>query len=239
MYAVSLIFQRETYAPALLRQKAKRLRKETGNPNYHTGDKIDQSASNQQVFWTNIVRPVKMLALSPIILGLSMLTAVAYGILYLIFTTISEMFQTNYGIVNNVGLVYLGAGVGQFAGLLMLGWISDPLVAKMAKRAGGEPKPEYRLPPMLPGGAMLPLGLLIYGWSAEYQVHWFVPMIGQFLIGVSMITVFIPVSTYLVDAFTVYAASATAANTVFRSFGRCPSSFGRPTDVRKPWSGLG
>ncbi|KAH6682203.1 major facilitator superfamily domain-containing protein [Plectosphaerella plurivora] len=219
VYVISLIFQQETYPPALLRRKAARLRKETGNPHYRAADKLDQSSSNQQMFWTSIVRPIKMLALSPIILGLSMLTAVAYGILYLLFTTMSDMFQEYYGIVTNVGLVYLASGLGQFAGLLCLGWFSDPLVARMAKRAGGEPKPEYRLPPMLPGGAMLPIGLLIYGWSAHYRVFWFVPLIGQFLIGVSMITVFIPVLTYLVDAFTMYAASASAANTVFRSAG--------------------
>jgi MFS family permease len=89
----------------------------------------------------------------------------------------------------------------------------------MVKSAKGEAKPEYRLPPMIPGGAMLPIGLLIYGWTVYYSVFWFVPIIGQFLIGFSMIMIFVPVSTYLVDAFTVYAASATAANTVLRSIG--------------------
>ena len=34
-----------------------------------------------------------------------------------------------------------------------------------------------------------------------------------------MIGVFMPIGTYLVDAFTIYAASAMAANTVLRSFG--------------------
>lgn len=80
-------------------------------------------------------------------------------------------------------------------------------------------KPEYRLPPTILGGSMIPIGLLIYGWTAEYRVFWFVPVLGTFLIGFGMITVFTPVGTYLVDAFPMYAASATAANTVFRSVG--------------------
>jgi hypothetical protein len=46
-----------------------------------------------------------------------------------------------------------------------------------------------------------------------------VPVVATTLIGLGAICVFMPVATYLVDAFTEYAASATAANTVFRSVG--------------------
>ena len=72
---------------------------------------------------------------------------------------------------------------------------------------------------MLPGSAMVPVGLLLYGWTAQSQVFWFVPLIGTFLIGFGVINVFTPVGTYLVDAFSDYAASVTAANTGFRSIG--------------------
>jgi hypothetical protein len=48
---------------------------------------------------------------------------------------------------------------------------------------------------------------------------WVAPIIGMGFIGAGVITSFMPVTTYLVDAFTPYAASAAAANTVFRSVG--------------------
>lgn len=159
-----------------------------------------------------------MLFLSPIVFGLSLLTAIAYGTLYLLFTTVSEVFQTQYGIVTNVGLIYLGFGCGQIVGLVLFGLVSDPILRRMAA-GGGELKPEYRLPLMIPCSAIIPLGLLVYGWTAQYRVFWFVPVIGTFMIGFGMITVFTSVSTYLVDAFPTYAASATAANTVLRSIG--------------------
>ncbi|KAB8208909.1 hypothetical protein BDV34DRAFT_189727 [Aspergillus parasiticus] len=38
----------------------------------------------------------------------------------------------------------------------------------------GESKPEYRLPLMIFGTAMLPISPLLYGWSAEEHVHWIV-----------------------------------------------------------------
>ena len=213
--AVCGLMLQETHAPTILRQRTERLRKATQNMALQSV--LDSDKTHWQLFAQSIIRPTKMLCFSPIILGLSLLTAVAYGTLYLLFTTVNEVFITRYGIITNVGLVYLGFGAGQFAGLFVFGIVSDAILKRLAR--GGETKPEYRLPPMLPGGAMIPIGLLIYGWTAQYHVHWIVPLIGTFLIGFGMITVFTPVGTYLVDAFPEYAASATAANTVFRSIG--------------------
>lgn len=44
-----------------------------------------------------------------------------------------------------------------------------------------------------------------------------VPVIGTGVIGFGLLMTFMPASTYLVDVFTVHAASAMAANTVLRS----------------------
>ncbi len=78
-------------------------------------------------------------------------------------------------------------------------------------------KPEYRLPLLPVGAIFIPVGLFIYGWPAEYKVHWIVPIVGTGLIGVGNILVFFSIQTYLVDAFTFYAASALASNTIVRS----------------------
>ena len=64
---------------------------------------------------------------------------------------------------------------------------------------------------------LIPIGLFWYGWSAKAQAHWIVPIIGSSFVGVGMIGSFMPVQTYMIDAFTAYAASALAANTVLRS----------------------
>ncbi|KPM42383.1 hypothetical protein AK830_g4178 [Neonectria ditissima] len=212
-FVLSLISLRETHHPTVLSRKAKRLRESNGDP----GPQKRLGQHPLQLFFTSIIRPVKMLTMSPIILGLSLLAAVAYGVLYLLFTTLTEVFETRYGIITNVGLVYFGIGVGQIVGVIAFGSVSDAVVKKLAN--GGEMKPEYRLPVMIPGAAMIPLGLLLYGWTAQYYVHWFVPILGNFFVGVGVITVFIPVAAYVVDAYPVHAASATAATTVLRSIG--------------------
>ncbi len=37
-------------------------------------------------------------------------------------------------------------------------------------------KPEYRLRPLPVGAVLLPVGLFIYGWTAEYHTHWIAPV---------------------------------------------------------------
>ena len=43
------------------------------------------------------------------------------------------------------------------------------------------------------------------------------PIIGTSGVGLGLLATFMPISTYLVDAFTLHAASALAANTILRS----------------------
>ena len=65
------------------------------------------------------------------------------------------------------------------------------------------------------------------GWTAQNEIQWAVPILGTLFVGVGMLAAFMCVSTYLIDAYTRYAASAMAANTVLRSiFGAVFPLFG-------------
>ncbi|KAJ1018571.1 hypothetical protein NDA16_004853 [Ustilago loliicola] len=78
-------------------------------------------------------------------------------------------------------------------------------------------RPEYRLPLCFVGMLILPSGLLTFGWSAENQTHFMVPLIGSFLVGCAAILCFQTILVYLVDAFVPYSASATACAVLIRS----------------------
>ncbi|KAH8703333.1 putative MFS multidrug transporter [Talaromyces proteolyticus] len=213
---ISLIFMRESYAYVLLDRKAKRLRKETGNENLRSV--LDTGRSPKDLFIFSIVRPTKMLFLSPIVFLLSLYVAIIYGYLYLLFTTMTDVFEGQYGFSQgSVGLAYLGIGCGSIIGLFVCGMVSDRLLQYLTKKNGGVAKPEYRLPPMFITAWTVPLALFWYGWTAEKHVHWILPILGTACLGVGMLMAFMCTSTYLVDAYTIYAASAVAANTVFRS----------------------
>ena len=172
---------RETYAYVVLERKTKRLRKETNNP--HLRSALD-SGRGFQLFEIAIVRPLKLLFLSPIVFLMSFYMATVYGYLYLLFTTFSRVFGDQYVFSEtNIGLTYLGVGLGSFLGLVICGGLSDKLVASLSKRHGGLPKPEYRLPTMFGSAFIVPVGLFLYGWSAEEKVHWIVPIIGTVFLG--------------------------------------------------------
>lgn len=221
-----LLVMKESYAPVILQRKAERLRKETGNQFLRS--KLDIGLSPGDYFKRSAVRPAKMFLFSPIILITALYTALTYGYLYVMFTTMTAVFEGQYGFSTSlVGLAFLGLGVGSLLGVVLYSSTSDRYIArkaaeadKIAEETGTEKqgmKPEYRLPLLPLGSAFIPIGLFLYGWAAQYKVHWIVPIIGTALCGVGNILVFFCIQTYLVDAFTVYAASAIASNTIIRS----------------------
>ncbi|KAI7220293.1 MFS general substrate transporter [Hortaea werneckii] len=217
----------ETYAPTLLERKTTKLRKETGN--LHLRSKLDQQLPAHELFLRAIVRPTKLLFRSPICALMSLYMAFVYAILYLLFTTFTFVFEDNYGFSQGtVGLVYIGCGIGMLLGLAILGKTSDPLMQSLARKHNdGKVKPEYRLPMLIYAGPTIPAGLFLYGWTAQYHIQWAVPLLGTLFVGIGLIAAFMCINTYLVDTFTIYAASAMAANTVLRSlFGATFPLFG-------------
>lgn len=207
---------KETYAPVLLKEKTLKLRKETGNQSLRS--KLDNGLSPRDLFIRAIIRPTKMLLFSPIVALMSTFMAIVYGVLYLLFTTFTFVFTEKYGFSqDNVGLVYIGIGAGMLIGLLALGLTSDRLLRHLTTKHGGEMKPEYRLPPLIFAGLFTPIGLFLYGWTAQNNVQWAVPLLGTLFVGIGILAAFMCIQTYLIDAFTVHAASAIAANTVLRS----------------------
>jgi hypothetical protein len=152
---------------------------------------LDTGRTPKELFLYSIVRPTKMLFRSPIVFLLSLYVGVIYGYLYLLFTTITSVFQQQYNFSQGaVGLTYLGMGVGSLSGLFLIGATSDRLLNYLAAK-NGEKKPEYRLPPMVPGAIFVPISLFMYGWTAYYQTHWIVPIIGTSFLGTGMMITFV------------------------------------------------
>lgn len=183
-------FCRETYAPVLLARKTAKLQKETSNSALRS--KMDQGLTKKERMRRAVIRPIKMLVLSPIVSLMAVYVALVYGVLYLLYTTFTFVFQQYYGFsAANVGLVYIGSGIGMLLGLVLIGGASDRLLKSKAKKHGGELKPEYRLVPLM-WVAWLPCaGLFIYGWSVEYQIQWAVPLFGTLLFGLGIIAAMI------------------------------------------------
>ena len=88
--------------------------------------------------------------------------------------------------------------------------------ARQEKRTGSSaPTPELRLPFLQAGMVIVPVGLVLFAWSAG-RTHWIVPLLGAFIFGMGLLMGYVCIHSYLVDCFGKWAASALAAAVVTR-----------------------
>ncbi|KAK0782553.1 hypothetical protein LTR75_014386, partial [Friedmanniomyces endolithicus] len=107
-WTLIFFFVPETYAPVLLRRRAIRLRKETGDDRWKAPiEKMNKSVA-KTVLWS-CVRPFQLLVLDPMVLNLCLLCAILLGILYLFFGAFPLVFENNHGFNEwQTGLSFLG-----------------------------------------------------------------------------------------------------------------------------------
>jgi multidrug resistance protein len=93
---LSMLCLSETYEPVLLRRKAVRLRKETGNKNLQVRSDADIAEDKLEAFRSAMLMPLRMLFLSRPIFFTSLLTAIGYGYIYVLYTTLPTTFVETY-----------------------------------------------------------------------------------------------------------------------------------------------
>ncbi|KAL4936085.1 hypothetical protein BDV06DRAFT_233745 [Aspergillus oleicola] len=214
------IFNRETNPTVLLRRKTVRLRNELNRPELHSCYEKDTSTENMGVIHLilNLLTPIRLLVRSPITLIIAVYIATVYGCLYLLFTTITTVFQDIYGwSVAISGLAYLGLGFGALASQVLFGIVSDRIIRRQKARNNGVFKPEMRLPISVFFAIFVPISFFWYGWSVQAHTHWIVPIIGLFPFSFGMMGILATLQTYVIDCYPRYAASGVAAITVTRS----------------------
>ena len=219
-----LFFLQETYGPSILHKKAKKIRKETGNLEFKTEFEHPERTL-LKTLKGSIGRPFRLLGTQPIIQCLALYLAFTYGIMYLVMSTFPALWERRYNESVGVGgLNYISLGLGFFLGAQICAPINDQVYRRLKKKNKDVGKPEFRVPMMVPGAVLVPVGLFWYGWSAQARTHWIMPNIGACIFATGTIVSFQCIQTYVVDAYTRFAASGIAAATVLRSL----AGFGFP-----------
>lgn len=121
------------------------------------------------------------------------------------------------------GLSFLGAGIGNFMGTMVGGRLSDALLLRSRRLRGGASLLEDRLTANIwPCGFLfIPLGVLMFGWFAEYSISVWGCIVGFGIQCFGMSQVFSAGSAYLVDATPGRGASITAGANFCRMFVAC------------------
>ncbi|EDN93816.1 hypothetical protein SS1G_09683 [Sclerotinia sclerotiorum 1980 UF-70] len=215
-----VIVGKETSASVLIRRKTIALRKETGNPDLlsaYDAKKPAAALKFKAVLLTGIARPFRMMFSSPILPLLALWMSFIFGLIYLLLTSIAQVFEEIYGFsIEIASLAYLGLGLGFFLGMFTVAKTSDPTIIALTKKNNGVYQPEFRLRNGLFFAFFIPGSFFWYGWTSYYRVHWIVPILGLIPFGFGTMGVFAGIQTYYIDTGKQYAASAMAGLTAIR-----------------------
>ncbi|KAE8154237.1 major facilitator superfamily domain-containing protein [Aspergillus avenaceus] len=202
----------ETYAPTILKRRAKKLRKTENDSTYVTETELDSRPMGEKlrIFF---FRPFQLLFLEPIVYHLrvplqwSNTVLVSYPIIY------QGGKKWSAG---STGLMFIPLAIGVVMSAVCSPFINKHYLSLYAKY-GGKPPAEARLIPMMFSCWFIPIGLFIFAWTSYPDLHWFGPAVGGWPVGFGFIFLYNSANNYLVDTYQHQAASALAAKTFLRS----------------------
>ena len=187
-------------------------------------------ASRSRKAFLLLVRPlksVKFLTYPPVLLVISY-NAFCYFCLYFLNVSLESLYTGapyNFSPVI-VGLMYMPNTLGYIVSSVLSGRYSDMIVRRVKAANNGVFIPEARFAAnVFMGAVMYPLALILFGWTAQYHVFWFIPLIGSFLYGMASMIIFGTCMTYLVDALPGRGSSGVAVNNLVRMILAAVSTF--------------
>ncbi|KAF2175460.1 synaptic vesicle transporter [Zopfia rhizophila CBS 207.26] len=214
---VAFFFLHETYEPRL-EQVGWRKTKSENKATEKTKEAANKIKPFMELMRTNLQRPFRMLGTQLIVQLLATYMALLYGTMFLFLFMYPRMWTQQYHQSIRIGsLNYISAAIGFIAGVNIAGQLNDRIYARLKARNNNVGRPEFRIPTMIIGTALVPTGLLWWGWSGEAKVHWIMPNLGCLIFTMGVYVCSGCVSVYTIDTYTQYAASAISTNLVLRS----------------------
>lgn len=185
-------------------------------------------AKQRPLKWPNPFKTLKVVLEKDI--GLLLLyNSLVYTAFYDVTASQSYLFKAVYGFDElQIGLTFLPFGVGCFLAPVMNGRLLDwrfKVVARQAgiaidKKRGNNmkdfPLERARVPVALPLVLIGDACMLAYGWVMQAETHLAVPLVLQFIMGVTLTGSFNVMTVMLVDNYPLAPATATAANNLCR-----------------------
>jgi DHA1 family multidrug resistance protein-like MFS transporter len=208
----------ETSTPKILLQRAKRLRKLTGNTKLQSQSEIDQrQLSVSQIAIDALIKPIEITIKDPAVFFVNIYTALFYGIYYTFFEVFPLVFPVSYGFnLGEIGVAFMACLVGASIGVaIYFAYLRYYMIPDNIKN--GLREQEHRLVPALLGSLLLPTGLFIFAWTSKSSIHWIVPLIGVVIFVIGTFLILQSIFVYVPLSYPKYAASLFAGNDLVRS----------------------
>lgn len=216
---LALIFlMPETSASNILLRRARRLRKLTANQRLQSQSEIDQRhMSAYNILTTALIRPTEIMMKDPSIFFVNLYTGYFYGVFYTFFEVFPLVFPPFYGFsLGETGLAFLACFIGVTIGLIAyFAYLTFYMVPD--NKRNGLREQEHRLVPAIIGSFLLPIGLFVFAWTSDSNIHWAVPLVGVGIFVIGHFWVMQSLFIYIPFSYPKYAASLFAGNSIWRS----------------------
>ena len=206
----------ETYAPVILKKRAVKLRKETGNPKIMTEQEA-QGTSFGEVVRSCLLRPLYFAVTEPVLVATCFYVCLIYSLLYAFFFAFPVIFGELYGWKDNlIGLMFIPVLIGATFALAFTFWCESKYTALTQRR---RPTPEDRLLGAMIGAPFAAIALWILGATALKRIIWVGPASSGLCFGFGMVLIYYSLNNYIIDCYVQYASSALATKVFLRSAG--------------------
>lgn len=208
-----ILWLREPQRAVILRRRAQRIQRETGNSRYHAAGQKGNITFADLIHKYGVM-PVQMIIQEPILIVITLYLILVYGTLYLSYQLFPYAFVHNHGWGTTTSyLPFISTFLGVFFAWVFASYYT--LTTYRAKLERRETTPEDRLVPMMFGAVILPPALIWFGWAA--RTHWIAQVLAIFFIGLALQSIFLCGIVYIVDVYVPNANSAISIHVVCRS----------------------
>lgn len=194
---LTFLTMKETNQVITLKQKAKRIRKQTGDDRYKAPVELRRIELRELVTrW--FILPVLIFVYEPMLQAITMYMSFVYGVLYLFFEAFPIVFAEEHGLnAVQVGLTFLGFFTGCLIGGGFYMLVENRRYVKMMKTyTKGAPPPEQRMMVCMYGAPMLAISLFWFGWTSYGHISIWSPIGATVIYGIAMFFIFVRILDY-------------------------------------------
>ncbi|KIX94086.1 uncharacterized protein Z520_10112 [Fonsecaea multimorphosa CBS 102226] len=213
-----VFFASESYAPYLLKQKAVRLRVNTGDWAIHA--KIEERHETLgQILQYLFQRPFIMVSKEPILLFICIYVAFVYALIYTFLVSYGIVFVEGYHMNRGTGGLPFFGVIGGLMLSAAIHMLRERHYTHKVMANSGIMVPEWRMPICITGAVSFAVGLFWFAWTAAYprHVHWIIPTVSGVATGFGILTIFIGCFNFILDVYGTNSVSAFAIATISRS----------------------
>ncbi|KAJ8116336.1 hypothetical protein OPT61_g2205 [Boeremia exigua] len=210
----------EVRADVILHKRAANIRRKTGLAVHTAQEKTGTNVT--EILTETLIRPTRLLFTEGVLISLGMWSAFVIGIAFLFTQSIMQVYSGLYGwSFFGTGMIQSAIVIGELVGVFAQ-LVQDRIYFASSRwntEDPGHPLPEARLYFSIPASFFgLTGGLFFFAWTSSSSITWVAPSIALSFVGFGMFLCTTALTTYIVDAYAKYAASAVAGVAFLENF---------------------